>query len=524
MTIFSQMFKTNKASTSVLLLKMKPRGIFSRFAMLFAFMFLASPRLFQKSTALALTPEEKTGRSGFGPVRGILERSESTLNPSTMGKLNVPCAKPSMDDFPGDFMSQDMRAHGGIAVHFILALYMFVALAILCESYFVPSVEKIGHKLNMSNDVCGGTLMAMGTSGTELFTSIIGIFITKTDIGLATIAGSTAFNVLGIVGICGLFASSIRLSRWPFLRDNLSNLLSVTALTVVTYDRKVYWYEALGLLFLYFVYVIFMLYNERLKAIFMEIRKRKQKLIAVETELTVSERSNLVPTKNNVNEEHVQDIQAIPPKRALPSSVDQTVSSWILWGIMLPCTCLYYVTIPDCRKIRWEDWFLVTFFVSLVWMALLSYVLVWMIAIIGFTCGIPDIVMGLTLLAVGTSLPDTFSSLIVARKGEGDMAVSHANGSNMFNILFCLGLPWFLQTALFDAGGVVTVRSQGISFTVTCLFASVVIPFVIVVLNKWYLNKCLGIAFTLLYLVFIVISVLFGMNIFGHFSLKMCSS
>lgn len=157
-------------------------------------------------------------------------------------------------------------------------------------------------------------------------------------------------------------------------------------------------------------------------------------------------------------------------------------------------------------------------------MALLTYVLVWMLAIIGFTCGIPDTVMGLTLLAAGTSLPDTFSSFIVARKGEGDMAVSHANGSNMFNILFCLGLPWFLQTALLEVGSVVTVRNQGINFTVACLFASVVIPVVIVVLNKWYLNKCLGIALIPFYLVFIIISVLLGMNVFGQFSLKMCSS
>ncbi|XP_044184180.1 sodium/potassium/calcium exchanger 3-like [Acropora millepora] len=503
---------------------MKPQGNYSRFTVLFAFMFLVSLCLFQKSTGMVLTPEENTGRPGFGRVRGVLERSETTLNPSTMAELEVPCAKPSMDDFPGDFMSQDMRAHGGIAVHIILALYMFVALAILSEKYFVPSVEKIGHKLNLSKDVCGGTLMAMGTSGTELFTSVIGIFITKSDIGLATVAGSTAFNVLGIVGICGLSVSAIRLSRWPFLRDNLFNLLSVTALTVVTYDRKVYWYEALGLLFLYFVYVIVTLCNERLKGIFMRIRQRKEKFIAVETELTVSERSHLIPTENNVNEEHVQDIKVIPPKGALPSSVHEKVSSWILWGIALPFTCLYYVTIPDCRKVRWEGWFLVTFFVSLVWMALLTYVLVWMLAIIGFTCGIPDTVMGLTLLAAGTSLPDTFSSFIVARKGEGDMAVSHANGSNMFNILFCLGLPWFLQTALLEVGSVVTVRNQGINFTVACLFASVVIPVVIVVLNKWYLNKCLGIALVPFYLVFIIISVLLGMNVFGQFSLKMCSS
>jgi sodium/potassium/calcium exchanger 2 len=55
---------------------------------------------------------------------------------------------------------------------------------------------------------------------------------------------------------------------------------------------------------------------------------------------------------------------------------------------------------------------------------------------------IPEIVIGLTILAAGTSLPDTLSSVIVARKGLGDMAVANAIGSNVFNVLFGLGMPW----------------------------------------------------------------------------------
>lgn len=52
----------------------------------------------------------------------------------------------------------------------------------------------------------------------------------------------------------------------------------------------------------------------------------------------------------------------------------------------------------------------------------------------GATAMVPPEVMGLTLLAAGTSVPDLITSVIVARKGFGDMAVSSSVGSNIFDV------------------------------------------------------------------------------------------
>ena len=69
--------------------------------------------------------------------------------------------------------------------------------------------------------------------------------------------------------------------------------------------------------------------------------------------------------------------------------------------------------------------------------------------------------MGLTLTAGGTSLPNMFSSMIVAKQGLGTMSVSNAFGSNTFNIFIALALPWFvgafripttLRSVLFSIG------------------------------------------------------------------------
>ena len=62
----------------------------------------------------------------------------------------------------------------------------------------------------------------------------------------------------------------------------------------------------------------------------------------------------------------------------------------------------------------------------------------------GCILGIPEDIMGLTLTAGGTSLPNMFSSMIVAKQGLGTMSVSNAFGSNTFNIFIALALPWFV--------------------------------------------------------------------------------
>ena len=53
---------------------------------------------------------------------------------------------------------------------------MFAGIAIVCDDYFVPALEKIVEKLELSDDVAGATFMAAGSSAPELFTSVIGKF------------------------------------------------------------------------------------------------------------------------------------------------------------------------------------------------------------------------------------------------------------------------------------------------------------------------------------------------------------
>jgi cation:H+ antiporter len=69
-----------------------------------------------------------------------------------------------------------------------------------------------------------------------------------------------------------------------------------------------------------------------------------------------------------------------------------------------------------------------------------SRILVWGAVGVAQTLGISDLVIGLTIVALGTSLPELAASVIAARKGEHDIALGNVVGSNMFNLLAVIGI------------------------------------------------------------------------------------
>jgi len=122
-----------------------------------------------------------------------------------------------------------------------------------------------------------------------------------------------------------------------------------------------------------------------------------------------------------------------------------------------------------------ERYYFAGFFISIALIAALCWVLVEAAIGISVIIRIPEVVIALTVLAVGTSVPDMISSVIVAKQGRGGMAVSNAIGSNIFDILIGLGLPWILYIVI--TGGVVTGDTSQISSTIFLLFASLIFIF-----------------------------------------------
>uniref|UniRef100_A0A3B1JD26 Sodium/calcium exchanger membrane region domain-containing protein n=1 Tax=Astyanax mexicanus TaxID=7994 RepID=A0A3B1JD26_ASTMX len=86
---------------------------------------------------------------------------------------------------------------------------MLLAVSIICDDYFLPSLEVISERLGLSQDVAGATFMAAGSSAPELVTAFLGVFVTKGDIGVSTIVGSAVYNLLGICAACGILTAVV---------------------------------------------------------------------------------------------------------------------------------------------------------------------------------------------------------------------------------------------------------------------------------------------------------------------------
>ncbi|XP_066274995.1 probable sodium/potassium/calcium exchanger CG1090 [Branchiostoma lanceolatum] len=183
----------------------------------------------------------------------------------------------------------------------------------------------------------------------------------------------------------------------------------------------------------------------------------------------------------------------------------------IAFFLNFPIHAVLYVTIPDCHSDGTKHRYLMTFFMTTLWIAVFSYVLVWMSTIIGFTIGIPDEIMGLTILSIGTSIPDALSSVLVSSSGLGDMAVSNSLGSNIFNILVCLGLPWLFKSA---GGFAVHIYSESIIYSTITLISTVFFLLVDVHLNGWKLTKSLGVTCLFAYVFALTLAIIYELSIF----------
>lgn len=147
--------------------------------------------------------------------------------------------------------------------------YMFFALAIVCDEFFVPALESFVDTFDISMDVAGATFMAAGGSMPELATSFIGTF-TKSDVGFSTIVGSAVFNVLLVIGVCAIFSDEVLpLTWWPLFRDVFYYIFTLLTLAVFfsgTTKGEIVWWEALVLLLEYFIYCAIMKNNEAIHA------------------------------------------------------------------------------------------------------------------------------------------------------------------------------------------------------------------------------------------------------------------
>jgi len=541
---------------------------------------------------------------------------------STSNTTSVPEKDPL---FPPDLFTMEQIKGGAVVFYILGVIYMFVALAIVCDEFFVPALDVIIEFLGCSEDVAGATFMAAGGSAPELFTSIIGVFIAFSDVGIGTIVGSAVFNILFVIGMCALFSKTVlHLTWWPLLRD--CTFYSISLLTLIGFfiDNTIMWYEALGLLSIYFSYVAFMKINQYAE-------RAAKKLLSKNKVTRVRSTDHLVPSHHSAAaalagvtgaamsgvvagetqkthtgipvlhagshfrhgllqlmihtidpmhdgkvDEKATQLHAIASLKVLldatkpqdgingtgggaatgdlaqdsgrasqgteegvqsagqtngnqmevpepegevqPEVLDMRfpakgLDKQITYIVLFPIIFPLWLTLPDTRGERGKKFFYITFIGSILWIAAFSYLMVWWSTITGNAFSIPPEVMGLTFLAAGTSIPDLITSVIVARKGFGDMAVSSSVGSNIFDVTVGLPLPWLLFTIVFQKP--VAVSSAGMVCSIAILFGMLMLVFLSILIFNWKMTKGMGFSMFIFYFLFVIVSLGFEYDFYA---------
>lgn len=345
----------------------------------------------------------------------------------------------------------------GLLINLALLLVGFVFL-IKGADIFVDGASDTARKFRVPKMLIGLTIVSFGTSAPELAVSIQSILSGKGDILLGNVIGSNILNILLILGLSAL-VGTLHVNTATVKKEIPVLILITIAFTVVLSDKIFGLGENLFtrqdgiillLFFCVFIYYLFGMANRKTGA---ENEVTEKKSVKKETSKTEKD----AEAKKETDEEG---------------------------GVNLVKAVLMVVF-------------------GLVGIVFGSDLVVKGASEIAATFGVSQRIISLTIVALGTSLPELVTSVIATRKGEYDIAIGNIVGSDIFNIGIVAGLPVALL------GGV-----GGSAFSVVDIAALVISPIVLYFFARrgHRIGFKKGIAFLLMFVVY------YGYVIMGSFT------
>ena len=342
-----------------------------------------------------------------------------------------------------------------LLIYLFIVIISFAVLHFISKHYFIDSLDLIAKRVKITSDISGSTLMAAGSSVPEL--AVVIVALSKTGqhegIGIGTIVGSALFNILMIVGVVMVLYRS-KLVWQPLLRDLLFYSISLGILYLSFLDGNISLLESLSFVAVYAVYMVSMVYWKK-----------------------------LFPYTN--------------PERVRYKSPEQPVKKLQILGKL---THLLKRFLPEIKN------YFLKFVFSIIGITAFSWILVECAIRISLILGISEVIIGLTILAVGTSIPDLVSSVIVTRQGRPGMAINNAIGSNIFDILIGFGLPWFV--VLLFTTKTINVDNSNLTTSMGLLAGSLILLVTTFIITKWRTKKLIGGLLIVLYLSYLLYEII----------------
>ncbi|KGK98557.1 sodium:proton exchanger [Methanococcoides methylutens] len=335
----------------------------------------------------------------------------------------------------------------------VAILLVGLILLVKGSDLFVSSASAIAKKLGVSEFIIGLTLVAIGTSIPELASSIAASLSQSSGIVVGNIVGSNIANIALIVG-CAAIISVVKTDSDMLKRDGYIMLFATTLFLLFAFDLQLSRGEAVILILFYVAYVFFL---------FEDKSKYKDKSYFVEF-IGYFVKFKYVGSMNNRIREGINGFNSDGKKETEKErgSISRDLLILAVSGIAVIFGAKYFVN---------EAIFFAQLF------------------------QLPDTFVGVTLVAVGTSLPELMVTISAARKGYGNIAIGNVIGSNITNIFLVLGISAF----------VFPLEITGLSIMFTIPFMIMISVVLLWFINThWEIRRIEGIALIVLYALFLI--------------------
>ena len=299
---------------------------------------------------------------------------------------------------------------------------------------FVDGSAALARHFHVSGVVIGLTIVALETSAPELAVSSVAAFQGANEIALSNVVGSNTFNLLAVLGICALIRP-VPVDTGIIKRDYPFSIGATLLVFLLTSVPAVF--------------------------------------------------------------------------RGLPENMAETIGDMKRWmGILTLLLFLGYIAwlIYEAKKHPEKESHedvklsrsILFIVIGLAMIILGGEGVVRGAKYIASACGMSETLIGLTIVAVGTSLPELVTSVVASKKGENGLAVGNVVGSNIFNLLFILGVSSTIRP--------MTVNLASFYDLIILLFVSGIVY--IIAIRRKRLNRSHGVLMLTLYAIDVVFAVL----------------
>ena len=278
----------------------------------------------------------------------------------------------------------------------ILLLLIGFVFLIKGADFFVEGSSSVAKKLHVPGLIIGMTIVAMGTSLPELSVSVTSAMAGSNELAVSNVIGSNIFNLMVVLGVSAVL-SPLTVSKSVLKRDYPFSVICAILLLITGYvGMRLGRLD--GVLFLG-IFIAFLVVEVKLA-----MTARKEAL------------SVDIPEVDAVEMEDVDEIKEVSMLRSVLYIIGGAVAvkfggDWVVSGAVSVATMF----------------------------------------------GLSQNLIGLTIVALGTSLPELVTSIAAARRNELDMAIGNVVGSNVFNILMILGVASVISPIAFNMENVIDI-------------------------------------------------------------------